>query len=414
MNIVVLDPGFDDFCSHHASVNASISKHLLTAAGEYSLRILTAKKLAPSNIAAVDAKLYVPFFTTPCYTNRLKPLDRSREQQLAEGFAAELNSAFEQHLIEPNSCLVLHTFFSFHLLGLALWLHQTGAHFTGRVILCGMFYPGSPDHNSPHFEIELQRFRRFKLAASLLSSVIAPQQVCWATSCQLYTSVYQRVTQASVTIHPIITANLSAVAKNTPLPSQKPQILFYAGSVKEEKGLGFILQHLRELLTTFADLEFIVHLNTSSAGIRDFPDAHAYLRQLVDEFANLDCIFGALSDSEFQVLLNCSDALVCHYDPNVYVHKTSGLLWDAMARKNTALICTEKTWLAQEYINVGGMPFVGKYQDLDGLVNAIILWQKAYPPYISPNSYYRTLMQSFPDWLEQECINLYNAENLIN
>ncbi|MEP1554054.1 glycosyltransferase, partial [Paraglaciecola sp.] len=338
---------------------------------------------------------------------RLKALDRVREQQLAEDFAGELRSAFEQHLIEPNSCLVLHTFFSFHLLGLALWLHQTGAHFTGRVILCGMFYPGSPDHNSPHFEIELQRFRRFKLAASLLSSVIAPQRVCWATSCQSYTSMYHVVTQAPVGIHPIITGNLSAVAKKVLTPKQKTQILLYAGSVKEEKGLRFVLQHLQELLKTFAQVDFIVHLNTSSAGIRDFPDAHAYLRQLADECASLDCIFGTLTDSEFQELLNHSDAIVCHYNPQAYLHKTSGLLWDVMARENTALICTQDTWLQEEYSKVGGTAFGFQYENMASLIDAITSWKDCQPPFIYPNDYYRKLMQSFPDWLERQCITLY-------
>ena len=351
-----------------------------------------------------------PFFSTPCYTNRLKPLDKEREQQLAESFADELAEAFEQGYIEPSSALVLHTFFSFHLLGLAIWLARIQTNFRGGLVLCGMFHPGTAQVRSRDNDIEFKRFLRFKLAVSYLHHAVAhKERIVVATSCMDYVESYQKLFKQSVNVHPIVTRNNEELLDKSEVTGKGTSVLLYAGSVKQDKGLGFILTNMEQLLQAFPSVEFIVHLNTSSPGIRDFPDAESRLQMLLQKYPNLQCRFGYLSNADYQCLVNGANAIVCHYDPQVYSHKTSGLLWDAMSREYMGVICTNDCWLSREYEAVGGKPFAFDYNDFESLKGTLESWLNCEGPFIHTTPYYESLVKSFPEWVKQQCIDLHKA-----
>ena len=188
MHVVVIDPGFEDFNSHHATVNDSLLFHFQE--NGLQLTVLAAKKLDRSITSNLKPQC-ISYFTVPCYTNNLKPLPKEKEQQLAESFADELADAFNGRLINLDSILVLHTFFSFHLLGLAIWLQRLNAPFKGGVLLCGMFFPGKLLVNSPEEFIEFEKVVRFKLAAKYLTSLLQPSQLLVATSCQRFIGAYK-------------------------------------------------------------------------------------------------------------------------------------------------------------------------------------------------------------------------------
>lgn len=408
MHTVVVDPGFEDLHSHHANVNEGLFAFSKSSANSRLVTLGSTKLNQTTDSHLIPAGTQ-PFFSTPCYTNRLNPLDKEREQQLAESFADELAEAFEQGYIEPLSALVLHTFFSFHLLGLAIWLVSHKAKFRGGILLCGMFYPGADKLDSIGNDLEFQRFLRFKLAASYFYYAVADKnRVVVATSCMDFVESYQKLFTQQVQIHPIVTRN-EELLENSVFTDKPPSVLLYAGSIKQDKGLDFILNVTERLLVTFPSVEFIFHLNTLSPGIRDFPSAEPLLRELIKRHTNLTCHFGFLNNTDYQRLLNEADSVVCHYDPDVYSHKTSGLLWDALSRENMGLLCTNDCWLSREYKAVGGKPFSFDYNDFESLKATLISRLNSEGPFIYSNHYYNTLVKSFPEWVEQHCINLHKA-----
>jgi len=408
MHIVVIDPGYEDLHSHHANVNEGLYASIAST-DKSSLITLAAKRLHQTTDAALLPDGVLPFFSTPCYINRLNPLDKDREQQLAETFAGELDEALIQGYIEPRSNLVLHTFFSFHLLGLAIWLVRNETKFRGGILLCGMFYPGTEMLTSVDNEVEFRRYMRFKLAADYFThSFTDKNRLVVATSCIDFVASYEKLFKQKVMIHPIVTRNqtLPGITAET---DKRKSILLYAGSVKQDKGLGFILDKAEELLLAFPSVQFIVHLNTFSPGICDFQQAESSLNTLLTKYPNLRCHFGYLNNVEYQNLLSQVNAMVCHYDPEVYNHKTSGLLWDAMLRENMGLICTGHCWLSREYEAVGGKPFTFDYNNFESLKMKLANWLTSEGPFIHSNHYYESLVNSFPEWVKQQCIDLHKA-----
>jgi glycosyltransferase involved in cell wall biosynthesis len=411
MHVVVIDPGFEDLHSHHANVNEGLFLYFNTNEQSSLITLASRQILSTTNVTLIPQ--YVePHFTTPCYTNRLNPLNSEQEQLLAEKFADELALASAKNIIQASSFLVFHTFYSFHLLGLAIWLQRSGERFGGGILLCGMFYPGAKQLSDKDNIIEYRRYLRFKLAVAYLKDVFDKNRLVVATSCLDYVYAYELLFDCEVTIHPIIT-HRGNCQRNLRRPDMPKSVLLYAGSVKQDKGLRFILDVTENLLSDFPDVKFIFHLNSLSPGIRDFPDAQALLDKLLQTYQNLECVFGYLDNEAFQKLLDKADAVICHYDPIVYHHKTSGLLWDAMSRENTGVICTNDSWLAREYRAVGGEPFTFNYNKYDSLRYAILNWCNWSGPFIQPNHYFKSLVMSFPKWVKQQGVNLHNVTKTV-
>jgi hypothetical protein len=81
----VIDPGFEDFDSHHSVVGDALVRDAERLKKE--ILVLASNKLELS-LERQEDKI-VPFFATPCYTNNLKPLPADRENALAENFMEE-------------------------------------------------------------------------------------------------------------------------------------------------------------------------------------------------------------------------------------------------------------------------------------------------------------------------------------
>ncbi|BBO26369.1 hypothetical protein AltI4_07570 [Alteromonas sp. I4] len=411
MHVVVIDPGFEDLHSHHANVNEGLHLYFNNQKAT-SLCTLASTRIKLTTDESLIPKHVQPHFSTPCYTNRLRPLDSEQEQLLAEQFARELTSASDKNIIQTSSFLVFHTFYSFHVLGLAIWLRQIGDRFSGGIILCGMFFPGTSRLSAKVNIVEFHRYLRFKLAVTYLKGVSQKQLLVVATSCSDYIASYESLFDCEVALHPIVTYR-DGIQRNPRNPDMPKSVLLYAGSVKQDKGLQFILDVTEKLLTDFPAVNFVFHLNTLSPGIRDFPDAEITLNKLAQQYRNLECVFDYLNYEAFQNLLDQADAIICHYDPAVYRLKTSGLLWDSMSREHMGVICSNDSWLARELSAVGGKPFTFNHNKYDSLQNAITRWLDCSAPYIQPNQYFKTLLKSFPEWVELQCSSLHKESKTV-
>lgn len=408
MHIVALEPGFDDTHSHHATVNENLNK-FFNKNNSNTYTALANIKLSCDTTDETDLNQSIPFFSSPCYTNRLKPLDRNKEQSLAENFAAELSSAFERNFIRPQSCVLMHTFFSFHILGLAIWLQKMNGKFAGSLILCGMFYPGHELPKGMEGIEDSSRYLRYKLAFALLGKSISHQRWLLASSCNEFVESYKRVSNRKVLLHPAIN-----IAHDFSCPTKHEKneyrVLLYVGSVKEEKGLRFILNSCERLLSSFPKHQFVIHLNSYSCGIRDFADAESNLIEIAASYDNLTLFTGSISNHTYHKLLNSCNAVVFNYDNLAYENKTSGVLWDVLARKTIKMICTAGTWLEREHRRAGGSPFVFDCNDLSSLTSALKASAECSDSLFAVNDYYENVLQSFPKWVETQHLNLQNAK----
>jgi glycosyltransferase involved in cell wall biosynthesis len=398
MRFVLLEPGFNDMSTHHANVNRQL--YLATGKADITLAILASKIFTPSESPEVQEKAFqqsvVPWFTTPCYTNNLKPLSVSQEQVLAQQFCKELHAAHRDNFIQNTDTLIIHTCFSFHVLGLAAWLMDMKTAFSGKLIVCGMFYPGKRDLKTSEEYVYFEWYLRNRLAFILLDKARGQVPLKLATSCQQYVNAYQDCTSMTFTLHPAV--NYIAPIVTTTKEGHVKRVILYIGSVKRDKGLDWLAETLPDLLVHINDIEFFIHFNEASPGVRDFLCLKEQLVNLANVHANLTLYFDPMSQNEYEYQLSSSDAVVLMYQPSSYQNKTSGLLWDAARYPNLAVICSKGIWAEQEYEAIGGSAFTFSYGNTQDLIASINTWKNTSASSLKLSGYGDKINQSFADW----------------
>ncbi|MFC4701033.1 hypothetical protein ACFO4O_12745 [Glaciecola siphonariae] len=394
MRIVVLDPGFEDISSHHANVNRELCES--ASAKQTKVLILASKRL--SHIADIDllSANTSAWFETPCYTNKLKALTPEKEEQLANQFCRELQAAYRAKHITNSDSLLIHSCFSFHILGIAKWLLHAQNSFAGKILICGMFYPGKQFVGNAD---QLQYFHwyvRYRLAFALLKNAIAETSadVKLATSCQDYIDAFTACSNMQFMLHPAIT-----YTRPTPRVKQvRKRVILYIGTLKFDKGIDFLMQCLPDLLSKHPEIDVFIQFNEESPSASTFSHHGNTLRDLVNKHANLKVHWEPLSQSEYEQQFALSDALVLLYDQAEYKHKTSGLLWDTLRYPHMSLICSDGIWASNEYIKAGGEPILFGYNNGEAFIAGIDTWAKMPQTQAKLNTYGKELTSSFASW----------------
>ncbi|MAI64515.1 MAG: hypothetical protein CL600_06510 [Alteromonas sp.] len=390
----VIDPGFEDFDSHHSVVGDALIRDAERLKKE--ILVLASNKLELS-LKRYEDKI-VPFFSTPCYTNNLKPLPADRENALAENFMEELRKLFQVYNIAERDILLIHTGFSHLYLGLAQFVASIGKQASPKLIVCGMFDPGSRNIKSAEDILRFSWFVKNKLSLSYLKQSAFPENTVFATSCKEYKVGYRALVDSPVDVHPAINYQPSTdqnVSKN-----ERKRLLLFVGSVKKDKGLDFILQNIAFLLSEFNGIDFVFHWNTNSPGIRDFTDVEVELTELSNRFNNLDLVSGTLEKEEYERLFNSVQGVVASYAPSSYKHKTSGVFWDVLRRDNCSLLCSNDTWLARESLALGESAYFFDYEDIASMIRAIKEWEShAQSGVNNDSSYKKMICKPFSEWV---------------
>lgn len=390
----VIDPGFEDFDSHHSVVGDSLLKDAERLKKE--IVVLASNKIELTSERQQNK--IVPFFSTPCYTNNLKPLPADRENALAKNFMEELKQLFRIYNINRQDILLIHTGFSHLYLGLAQFVASIGKQASPKLIICGMFDPGSRNIKSVEDILRFSWFVKNKLSLSYLKQSSLPKNTVFATSCKEYKVGYQALIDSPVDVHPAINYHPSTdqdVPKN-----ERKRLLLFVGSVKKDKGLDFILQNIAFLLSEFDGIDFVFHWNTNSPGIRDYNDAMEKLTELNTRFNNLDLISGTLEKAEYELLFNSVQGVMASYAPSSYKHKTSGVFWDVLSRNSCSLLCSNDTWLARESVELGESAYFFDYQDIASMIHAIKKWESDDQPGVdNDNSYKKMICKPFSEWV---------------
>ena len=390
----VIDPGFEDFDSHHSVVGDALIRDAERLKKE--IFVFTSNKLELS-LARQEDK-FVPFFATPCYTNNLKPLPADRENALAENFMEELRKLFQTYDINNQDILLIHTGFSHLYLGLAQFIASVGKQVSPKLIVCGMFDPGS---RKIEFNEDIPRFSWFvknKLSLSYLKQSAYPEKIVFATSCNEYKVGYQALIDSPVDVHPAINYQPSTVQGVS--KRERKRLLLFVGSVKKDKGLGFILQNIALLLSEFNNIEFVFHWNTSSPGVREFTDMKIILTELSNRFSNLDLMLGTLTKEDYELLFNSVQGVIAAYAPSSYQHKTSGVFWDVLRRDGCSLLCSNDTWLARESLALGESAYFFDYEDIASMIRAINEWESHELSGVNnDNPYKKMICKPFSEWV---------------
>jgi glycosyltransferase involved in cell wall biosynthesis len=398
MRFVLFDPGFENMSSHHANVDRQL--YLRAEKNADTLVILASKKFISNEQLDNQEKAFqhcvFPHFKTPCYTNNLQPLDVGLEQTLSQQFCEELHAAHRDSLIQSSDILIIHTCFSFHVLGLAKWLIDIKATFSGKLVVCGMFNPGKRHLKIGDDHVCFKWHLRNRLAFMLLNKVRGHIPLKLATSCQQYVNAYQNCTGMAFSLHPAV--NYISPIKAQSKAQRIKRAILYLGSVKNDKGLDWLAKDLPDLLEQINDIDFFIHFNEASPGACDYLWLKEKLINLTKVHTNLKLHFNAMTQNEYEYQLSIGDAVVLMYKPQNYQDKTSGLLWDAARYPNLTFICTKGIWAEHEFTAIGGSPLTFRYGDTQDLITALNSWKNTKVRSLILNEYGKKINQSFADW----------------
>jgi len=390
----VIDPGFEDFDSHHSVVGDALTRDAGLLKKE--ILVLASNKLELSLKRQEDK--VVPFFATPCYTNNLKPLPAERENALADSFMEELRKLFQAYDITERDVLLIHTGFSHLYLGLAQLFASLGKQSSPKLIVCGMFDPGIQRIEFKEDVLRFSWFLKNKLSLSYLKQSAFPKNIIFATSCNEYKVGYQALVDSPVYVHPAI--NYQPITNLNVSKKERKRLLLFVGSVKKDKGLEFILQNIAFLLSELSSIDFVFHWNTNSPGIRDFTDIEVELTELRNRFNNLDLVSGTLDKEEYERLFNSVQGVVASYAPSSYKHKTSGVFWDVLRRDSCSLLCSNGTWLARESLALGESAYFFDYEDIASMIRAIKEWESHDQSSVNNDSSYKKMIcKPFSEWV---------------
>ncbi|WP_395340361.1 hypothetical protein PN836_016695 [Ningiella sp. W23] len=407
MRTLVLDPGFEDLSSHHTNVNKQLISHF--RANSCELNILSSINLQGFDKQALLADNTIPWFISPCYVNGLRAVDHEQEQRLALQFSIELSMALKERHINRADNLIIHSCFSFHILGLALFLQKEATTYAGKVIVCSMFHPGHRVAKQPHELDGAVWYRRYKLALAFLSQLVsvsdksaAPRRnVRLATSCKTYQEAFSDCSSLPWEVHPAINFTDPIKPKAVDSEPYAKRVILYIGALKHDKGIVFLVDALPQILSRFSDTEFFVQFNEQSPNAHVFDDLKKRLVDIKQQHNNLSLTFAPLSQKDYEHQFATSDALVMLYDVETYQLKTSGLLWDAIRHPHLNVFLPQGIWASEEYQALGGQPFLFNEGCSDSLCEQLALWKAKPKGRLSLSEYGRVINQSFSKWCLQ-------------
>ncbi len=389
----VIDPGFEDFDSHHGIVAEALIRQ--GSSIDRIVTVIASQKLKQS-LDGLEGRVK-PIFETPCYTNNLKPLSPDKENELAEIFQRELSNLFQSYAINRTDVVIFHTGFSHLFLGLGIFLNGLAKQHTPKFIICGMFDPGTFSIKSPDEAARFSWFIKNKLSLSFLARILTPEKLVFATSCSEYKLGYEAAIGAPVRIHPAINYQASTLLEG--VQSQGKRLLLFVGSVKKDKGLEVILDNLERFCEAFPSVNFVFHWNTNSPGIRDFINTEYKLRILSNRFDNFEVLLGTLSHEKYERLFDSVQGVMASYIPSSYKHKTSGIFWDVLRRDSCHLLSSRGTWLERESKVMKERAYFFDYGDIESMIRAISEWELAEHTVERASKPYKAIIcKSFSKW----------------
>jgi glycosyltransferase involved in cell wall biosynthesis len=155
-------------------------------------------------------------------------------------------------------------------------------------------------------------------------------------------------TPVSVLPIPHTTSTGTRCADRTALPPGARVVML--GDARTEKGFAVLAEAIERLRAEgrVPETEFFIQANIESPVYAELRPARERLRAL----RGVTLLERALSDREYQSVLESADLVVLPYDRGVYRSRTSGPFSEALAT-GIPVVCTEDTWMSDQLVRFG-------------------------------------------------------------
>src|SRR5690606_38906329 len=235
--------------------------------------------------------------------------------------------------------------------------------------------------------LDRARMVNFQLAFAALER--CPGVVLHA-SCAEHATAYAALLgrQSPLPLHPCFLGDW--LEGPTPEKRQPGRVLAYVGEAKQEKGFLDLPARLSRLGADnpAAQARFVVHC--VEARTEAARSVLAKVRRLAQDDPRIRVHEGHWSDERLHDEVARASLACLDYDPAIYAHKTSGLLWLA-AWPRVPVSVPEGTWLAREARRMG-LPLM----PAGGPVRAE---RARLSPHAADEAYRRAIFQPFHEWL---------------
>ena len=348
--LIVLDPGFSHPHSHHLVANSELCRYLSEA--DWSVIIAASRRLDQACGRAIEAAggKVVRHFETPCYAHNANSAKSETYRWLSEAFSAEARNL--DPLVTPNTLLLVHTGFTFHLNGLAQALWKWPGEAVPETYFLAMFPPSAQRSQGNAFNLEEIRCRH---AMQLFYGVGVRRnfRTIFATSCAAFRDEYSKFWPGpDVPIHPSVTFRKPEVSRQ--VGKVRFSVLLFLGCPKAEKGILAAAQFAEIAVPEKADTDFYFHFNDEFSEASQHTHVRERLATLADTHNNFHLLLGHLDPVHYDTLLANTDIICLFHQRSSYERKTSGVLWDGLRFSNVQWLVTKGTLLEQELTESGG------------------------------------------------------------
>jgi glycosyltransferase involved in cell wall biosynthesis len=364
-DVVVLDPGLKDAKSHHHRINillqerAKIQSLTLRVHGNHKAR----QEDFPYSV--------VPLFQAGIYEDTAE-LDAAAYQQQVLSHCQDLEQLLGGL---RGSAVVVHTTTAAFLQGLALALQKR--HDLTSVVIELMFHPWSfvkggamPPQSPARYITALRMLKRSERETGV--------PVHLSTSCLEFAKLYSAMLGEDVPVHPCALhagGRLHTPAQVPVAQSGPPTVLLFAGDLKLDKGIHWVVDALPTVLQSHPGLQFAVHLGDNRFANPQLQNVVKTAQAHAGSHRNLQLLHGPLTDEAWDELLGRASICVIPYEPQAYAYKTSGIFWEFMNKRRAGahLLLTQGTWMEREAAALGLPAATCRYGDTRGLSAALQL-----------------------------------------
>lgn len=377
MKLAVLDPALGRSGAHNRGFAEAFAHRYGASVGFWCADAIPAE--ARDGLAAGGATVR-PLFRQDFYALYHRPGWVAEHWPWIHALATDFLAALRDVLATwPGERVrVLHHTLSWeHATALSLAIRLLGAEGRALSHLALLMY--SPGVDASGATIDVDRRRKWKLAFSALAE---QPGVALHAGCGEYAQAYAALLglPAPLPVHPCLLGDWSETdhaARREPA-----RVIVYLGEAKQEKGFLELPQRLADIAGGSRDpgARFVVHCvecRTDAARA-----VMARVREIAASDPRIEVHEGYWDDARLREQLERASAMRLDYDPAVYAHKTSGLLWLA-AWHRMRVHAPKGTWLWREGLRLG-VP-------LDGAGRGT-----------RDEAYWRVVFRPFHEWLEAQ------------
>lgn len=362
MTLIILDPSLAHPHGHHLEWDLAIAN----AAREREQDVLIfAHKDCP--VASTDGIEVVPWFSHSAYATKYQDPITGRFDDFAyfnDTLSDEL-ALLPRDRLRATDAVLVPTLTERHLLGYVCWM-KTFDPLQAPLFVVHLMFPSgldSPD-DTGRMRVGDQLQALFYRLAFRRAAEPGTRIHFFGGGRQLARE-YSQLLGATVEPHPIPNCPKRQKARDA---HSRPAALLFAGDAKVEKGIALLPQLADRLSQMWPDWDFLAHVNSAPAWGSALT-ACDELTAVAEHRPNLKLRTGRLSRGEYLSLMEDADCMVSTYDPVVYAHKSSGVVWESISL-TLPLLVAAGTWPENEAKEWGAGYMTYAQWSVDGIVEA--------------------------------------------